>query len=392
MQENNTKAENKVNRKNKCSNNKFLEEIKEHRKIITIILLVCILIWFSTVVVKLISNPTNTFLVEQGQIYQEETATGYIIRDETVVKGSKYKNGMVQIKAEKLSSGDTKVLENQIYDKIESCYLESNLQKIKENKKNINNNITKKAKIAGELSPAGSYLKKLVDERKKYENSLNSGAEYVTATRSGVVSYKVDGLEEMLNTKDFGKMTKEFLESLNLKTGQVITSSEESGKIIDNYECYIATILSSENAKNAEVGSKIKVRLPSGSEVPAEIEYVNSQDGGSYVLILKIEKSIEELIAYRKISFNIIWWGESGKKIPNSAIGYEERRDNKVAYVIRTRAGYQEKIWIKEKKSNGKYTIVSDYTSEELKELGFTTDEIKSRKTISLYDEILTNP
>ena len=66
-------------------------------------------------------------------------------------------------KEEKLSSGDTKVLENQIYDKIESCYLESNLQKIKENKKNINNNITKKAKIAGELSPAGSYLKKLVD-------------------------------------------------------------------------------------------------------------------------------------------------------------------------------------------------------------------------------------
>lgn len=432
MQENNTKAENKVNRKNKCSNNKFLEEIKEHRKIITIILLVCILIWFSTVVVKLISNPTNTFLVEQGQIYQEETATGYIIRDETVVKGSKYKNGMVQIKEEgekvakgeaifryytngesnlvkkieeldkkineamekeeKLSSGDTKVLENQIYDKIESCYLESNLQKIKENKKNINNNITKKAKIAGELSPAGSYLKKLVNERKKYENSLNSGAEYITATRSGVVSYKVDGLEEMLNTKDFGKMTKKFLESLNLKTGQVITSSEESGKIIDNYECYIATILSSENAKNAEVGSKIKVRLPSGSEVPAEIEYINSQDGGSYVLILKIEKSIEELIAYRKISFNIIWWGESGKKIPNSAIGYEERGDNKVAYVIRTRAGYQEKIWIKEKKSNGKYTIVSDYTSEELKELGFTTDEIKSRKTISLYDEILTNP
>ena len=83
---------------------------------------------------------------------------------------------------------------------------------------------------------------------------------------------------------------------------------------------------------------------------------------------------------------------KSGKKIPNSAIGYEERGDNKVAYVIRTRAGYQEKIWIKEKKSNGKYTIVSDYTSEELKELGFTTDEIKSRKTISLYDEILTNP
>ena len=295
-------------------------------------------------------------------------------------------------KEDKLSSGDTKVLENQIADKIESCYTESDLQKIKENKKDINSSITKKAKIAGELSPAGSYLKKLVDERKKYENSLNSGAEYVTAPRSGVVSYKVDGLEDMLTTKDFGGITKNFLESLNVKIGQVVTSSEESGKIIDNYECYIATILDSEYAKKAEVGQKVKVRLPSGNEISAEIEYINSQDGEDYVLVFKIEKNIDELIAYRKISLNIIWWSESGKKIPNTAIRYEEKGKNEIAYVIRTRAGYQEKIWIKEKKSNGKYTIVSDYTSEELKNLGLTTDEIKSRKTLSLYDEILTSP
>lgn len=428
MQKDNTNAETRRNKRN----NRFFQEVKEHRKTITIVLLICILIWFSTVVAKLVSNPTKTFLVEQGQIYQEETASGYIIRDETVVKGNKYKNGMVQIKTEgekvakgeaifryytngesslvkkieeldkkindamekedKLSSGDTKVLENQITDKIESCYTESDLQKIKENKKNINSCITKKAKIAGELSPAGSYLKKLVDERKKYENSLNSGAEYVTAPRSGVVSYKVDGLEAMLTTKDFGSITKDFLESLNVKIGQVVTSSEESGKIIDNYECYIAAILDSEYAKKAEVGQKVKVRLPSGNEISAEIEYINSQDGEDYVLVFKIEKSIDELIAYRKISFNIIWWSESGKKIPNTAIRYEEKGKNKIAYVIRTRAGYQEKIWIKEKKSNGKYTIVSDYTSEELKNLGFTTDEIKSRQTISLYDEILTSP
>lgn len=428
MRKDNTNAETRKNRRN----NMFFQEIKEHRKVITIVLLVCILIWFSTVAAKLVSNPTKTFLVEQGQIYQEETATGYIIRDETVVKGNKYKNGMVQIKTEgekvakgeaifryytngesslvkkieeldkkineamekedKLSSGDTKVLENQIADKIESCYTESDLQKIKENKKDINSSITKKAKIAGELSPAGSYLKKLVDERKKYENSLNSGAEYVTAPRSGVVSYKVDGLEDMLTTKDFGGITKNFLESLNVKIGQVVTSSEESGKIIDNYECYIATILDSEYAKKAEVGQKVKVRLPSGNEISAEIEYINSQDGEDYVLVFKIEKNIDELIAYRKISLNIIWWSESGKKIPNTAIRYEEKGKNEIAYVIRTRAGYQEKIWIKEKKSNGKYTIVSDYTSEELKNLGLTTDEIKSRKTLSLYDEILTSP
>ena len=43
-------------------------------------------------VMALVQNPTNTFSVEQGKIYQEEAAIGYIIREETVVKGNNYKN------------------------------------------------------------------------------------------------------------------------------------------------------------------------------------------------------------------------------------------------------------------------------------------------------------
>ncbi len=129
------------------------------------------------------------------------------------------------------------------------------------------------------MSPAGSYLKKLVDERRKYENSLNSGAEYVTATRSGVVSYKVDGLEEMLNTKDFGKMTKEFLVRFKFENRSSCYTSEESGKIIDNYECYIASDFRFGKCKKCRSWTKIKASLPVGSEVPAEIEYINSQDG-----------------------------------------------------------------------------------------------------------------
>ena len=53
----------------------------------------------------------------------------------------------------------------------------SDVQKIKEYKKDLNTYLTKKAKVAGDLSPAGSYLKKLIQERSTYENQLNSGAE-----------------------------------------------------------------------------------------------------------------------------------------------------------------------------------------------------------------------
>ena len=53
------------------------------------------------------------------------------------------------------------------------------------------------------MSPKGSYLNQLIEERKKYESQLNSGAEYVSAPMSGIVSYKVDGLEETLTPENF---------------------------------------------------------------------------------------------------------------------------------------------------------------------------------------------
>lgn len=431
--ETNAKLKKNINKTNeKSKDNKVLRILKKHKRVLIMLVLLCFIIYLFSVVLKLFKNPTSTFLVEQGQIFQEEIATGYIIREETVVKGENYKNGMSQIKTEgervakgeaifryysngeeslikkieeldkkideamtngqNLFSSDTKVLENQISEKIDSSYKESDLQKIKEYKREINTYITKKAKIAGELSPSGSYLKKLVDQRSSYENALNSGAEYLKSPASGILSYRVDGFEEILNTKDFGNISKEFLEGLNLKTGQIIAASDESGKIVNNYECYIAVILNSEYAKRAKVGDTVKLRLPSGNEVTADIEYINMQDDENYVVTFRIEKCVEELISYRKISLNVIWWSYSGKKIPNTAIKYEEKGGNKIAYVIRTRAGYQDKIWVKELKTNGKYTIVADYTSEELEELGCISEEIKSRKTISLYDEILINP
>ena len=421
----------KNNTKVKRKENNLIKAIKKNKKTIIIIAILIVIIYAVISVIRLLKNPTSTFLVEKGQIYQEETATGYIIRDEQVIKGENYKNGMAQIKTEgervakgeaifryysngeetlvkKIEAldskideamknnsdvlpGDTKVLENLITQKIENVHNESDLQKIKEIKKEMTTDITKKAKIAGDYSPAGSYLKKLIDERSGYERNLNSGAEYIVAPESGVVSYRVDGFEEILTTKNFSDISKDFLESLNLKTGQIVATNDESGKVINNYECYIATCLNSEYANSTELEDTVKLKLPSGNEVNAEIVQINVQSENNVVIVFKIEKCVEELIGYRKISFDVIWWSFSGNKIPNNAIQYEQKGENKVAYVVRTRAGYEDKILVKELKSNGKYTIVSDYTSQELEELGYSSDEIKSRKTLSIYDEILIN-
>ncbi len=398
------------------------------KRIFTYIVLIAILLYILYTIYLLIKRPTNIFTIEEGTLYQEETDIGYVIRKETVIKGENYKNGMMQIKSEgeraakeenvfryyssneenlkkkiedldakiqevmisdnSLFTSDMKLLENQIDEKVEDISQITDTTKLIEYKKDINNLVTKKAQIAGDLSPKGSYLNQLIDERKNYESQLNSGAEYVKAPSSGIVSYKVDGLEEVLTPDNFSTLSKEYLQSLDLKTGKIVATSSESGKIIDNFSCYIATISSSEEAQKAEIGQKVKVRLSNNIEVSAQITNIIKDEEKEIVIILKMEKEIEELINYRKITFDLIWWNDSGLKVPNQAIVESEGLN----YVVRSRAGYLSKILVKIKNQGEKYSIVEPYTTEDLKELGFTNDEIAKYKKISLYDEILLYP
>ena len=178
------------------------------------------------------------------------------------------------------------------------------------------------------------------------------------------------------------------MEELNLKTGQIVSTSEECGKIIDNFSCYIASILKNENLeeKNAKVGDKLTLRLSNSKEVKAEIIYISKESEKEDLVIFKLEQYVEELINYRKISFDIIWWNESGLKVPNEAIKTESED---LYYVIKKSVGYTDKIYIKVLKKGEKYSIIKNYESgKELLEKGISKEIVENRKKITLYDEI----
>lgn len=413
-----------------------MEELKNKRKfkkirkkIIMYIVLVLILLYMIYAVYLLIKQPTNKVTVEHGTLYLEETDIGYIIRTEQVVKGENYKNGMEQIKNEgdktakgesiyryysknedelikkitemdnsiqetlkgqdsNLFSSDVKMLDNQLDEMIADLNQITDISKIAEYNKQIKNILIKKAKLTGENSSAGTYLKQLYNQRAKLEEELNSGAEYIYAPSSGIVSYKVDGLEEVLTPNNFSAINKEFLEGLKLKTGQLIATSDESGKVIDNSKCYIATISNSEQAKNAKLDDKVQIRLSNRKVVDAKITYLSKENDEDTIIVLEIDKQIAELANYRKISFDLIWWSSVGLKVPNDAI----IEKNGINYVVRNRAGYQNKIIVKVIRKNEKYSIVSNYDTGELKDLGFSEKEISAMKRISIYDELIIKP
>ena len=214
---------------------KMIKKIFKNKKRMLILVVSLLIVIFGTYkFCALIKNPTRTFLVEKGQICQDETVNGYIIRDEVVIVGENYGNKLIQIRNEgekvgknesvfryasnneeelnkkiqeldikiqealknetMVFSSDIKLLDNQIEEALDNIYEINDLQKIKEYKKDINTYITKKSKIAGQLSKKGSYINDLCVQRSEYETQLNNSSEYIKATKSGIVSYKIDGL------------------------------------------------------------------------------------------------------------------------------------------------------------------------------------------------------
>lgn len=116
------------------------------------------------------------------------------------------------------------------------------------------------------------------------------------------------------------------------------------------------------------------------------MKYVAGQEDGKVLIVLDLKTLTEELIQYRKISFNITWWSYSGLKVPNTSILEDE---NGLKYVIRKKSGEDQKVIVKLLKKNDKYSVISTYSNEELEALGI---DIKDYKKISQYDNILIYP
>jgi hypothetical protein len=388
------------------------------------VIVVTILIVFGS---KILSAPLNIYTIEKGSISYEELTSGYILRDEIVLEGQNSENGLVQIISEnervakddsvfryyssdeeellnKIDSIDKQIneeiekseehipsssdiisLESQIETNVKKMYKINEIQKINEYKKKLDEIIKQKAKLMADNSSEGSKVRELLDQRIQYENELNSSSEIIKAPQAGLVSYRVDGLEDTLRVDDFDYLNKELLDSFKLKVGSVIPQSNSSGKIIDNYYCYIATFMATEKSSSCKVGDTVKIRLSNSGDVLSANIVFTKDDADGKIIVMQIKSDVESLVQYRRVSFDMIWWSFSGFKIPNSYI-YTE---NDISYINKLNAGFGEKIPVKVERQNETYSIINNYSNEELVSLGFTEEKAKDISTIKLYDQII---
>ncbi len=192
--------------------------------------------------IDVLKNLSQICVVENGSLRFEETADAYILREEIVLQGENCKNGMAQIISEGqriakddvafryYSNGEEEILQQmedlddeinatiessgltifstditnlevQIEKVVDSMFGVNSLEKIQDKRAELDTYISKKTKITGNLSPADSHVKSLIEKRNALEEQLNSESEIITAPKSGLLSYRVDGLEEILRSK-----------------------------------------------------------------------------------------------------------------------------------------------------------------------------------------------
>ena len=405
--------------------------MEEHKKYNGAVLLIASIIIFFIIfnyipkIIKLFSQPAQNFTVSVGKIVDEEYTKALIIRKENVLTNGEKKIEKDKQEGQKVRKGERigryyadnekKILEeianidkeiekvlaenNQKIESPESTILDKKIEaliseinginkqeKITKITKEVNEEILKKAKTSGELSKEGNKLKKLIDQKTKLENNLNSNTNIITATDAGNVSYKIDGYEGKLKTDNFDYLTKDVISEVDIKSGNIVSTVENNVKIVDGFKTFLVCVLENKNTKDKKVGDTVGIRIGSHEEIDGKIVYMKKISENENILVFEVDRLYDVLSQYRKVNISIIWWSQEGLKINNNAL---VKAQNGLYFAKKDKGGYSEIIPVKVIRKTDEYSLIESYTKADYEKAGIKMDYAPS---VVEYDEISISP
>ncbi|CCY71858.1 putative uncharacterized protein [Clostridium sp. CAG:921] len=401
--------------KDKISKTKMLGIVQ---KIITFLFLFIVFIVFC--VYKLNMKTQITYTVINGYIEKIADAKSYVLKNENVITVDKDKTFIPIVQETKRVAKDETIAiyKNNTYDnylkninelddsietlvkdlpttysadiskinaQIEVLTEKSNLVnsyvKMQEFKSKLDELSYKKISLFSELSPAGSKIRELIEKRKKIEEEYKNSESNIKSTIPGIVSYKIDGLEENIDFKNILDYSIEDFEEM-IEKYDATQSSNVGIKIVNNYKAYllVKTPISETNDGFMQEDKKYTLRLveEDSKEVSSYLRKIIKKDEYNY-LVFEITNYIENLVDIRTTSIEIVWNRVDGMAVLKKAI--KKKENEKYDYVTLVNGGQLIEIPIKILSSSDTVCIVENLTSSEKEELGITTNA-----TLELYD------
>ncbi len=275
-------------------------------------------------------------------------------------------------------------IQNEISSVTKNAYGENSYLKMQEYKSMLDELSYRKVNTLSELSPAGSKIRELIEERKALENQNKMSGDNIKASVSGVVTYKIDGLE---NIVDFSKVEELSSDKIDEVWGKYKENNINNFgiKIINNYSAYLITkVPRGENDKYIKEGSVYKLKL-NGNNNNNTLEGTlikNIQTDQFNYSIFHISNGIEDLIDNRLLDVEIIWNREEGMAVLKNAI--KRNTEDTYYYVTLVNGGQYMDIPIKIVSSSDTVCIVTNFSKEERESLNITTTT-----TLQMYDVLV---
>lgn len=400
--------------------NKIIDFFKYNIKIVIVlsIILVFCIIYFS----KMELNHKTTYTIVNGNIESSEETNLYLIKKETIIEYDKnqaitsivdqgnraakyeaiatYQNESYNDYQRQIAEIDKQIqtlvkdlpatystdisnIDSKIQRYSKEIQKTTSYLKMQEYKTKLDALAYKKITILSNASPDSSAIRDLVSKRENLVKLSKTSNNTIFTSVSGIVTYKIDGNENVIPYKEAQNYNISDLDKL-ISVYDANTNSEFGIKIVDNFGAYLLVkTKSGENDQYIKQGKNYKIRISDFENLTLTANLVKNINDGKYnYSIFSIYNEIDSLVDYRKLSCEVVWNTVSGMAIPLNSIYTDEEMGYE--YVLMVYGTDYVRVPIKTIAKSDSIALVENVSDDEYKKYN-----LDSTFKLELYDELV---
>ena len=198
--------------------------------------------------------------------------------------------------------------------------------KLEQVKTELAADVYKKSLVYGTESFSGQNLAQLMKEKETLEQIQKNNLDVIYALTSGIVSYELDGYEEVLKPESIKSLkTSSIREIFNAQKEDGKEKSEEKSegvKVVDNFEWYIAAVIPKGLLTQDDIGKTIKVRFKDyeNTEVSGKLNHFEAGDESGALIVIKTNEQLKDFQRIRTANVEIITKYKEGLIVPAKCI------------------------------------------------------------------------
>lgn len=280
---------------------------------------------------------------------------------------------------------DKEKIETNIYNLTQEIKRQAkagNIANLTQARKDLTANLYKKSLIYGSGSFFGKNVEQLNQEKNMLETLYNKNTNVIYAQSAGIVSFELDGLEQVLNPVNIKNYKvndiKNIINNISDKKNNKKEVKQSGVKIVDNLSWYICSIINANEASSLKEGKGIQIRFKqlSNALVDGKIISVSKPENGQSIVAIKIDENVKDFYKTRLTDIDLVKANYEGFTVPQKCIINKGGTDG--IYILKK--GTVKFVPVKVMLSDGKNALINNVDP---------ADKVSSTEVLKVFDEVI---